>query len=51
MVSNPLWNVIDTMSIIYACNAAHLRRRGVIMSHMQRELMDTALVSTRHLRG
>lgn len=44
MVSNPLRNVSDTMSIMYACNAAHLGRRGVIMSHMQRELMASALV-------
>lgn len=44
MVSNRLWDVTGTMSIMYAYNAAHLGRRGVIMSHMQRALMDSALV-------
>lgn len=44
IVSNPLWDVTDMISIIYACDAAHLGRRGVVMSHMQRELMDSALV-------
>lgn len=44
MVSNPLCDVTDTMSVIYARSAAHLGRRGVIMSYMQRELMNSALV-------
>lgn len=43
MVRNPLWDVTDMLSIMYACYAAHLGRRGVIMFHMQRELMNSAL--------
>lgn len=42
MVSNPLWDITDMLSIIYARNAAHLGRRGVIIFHMQRELMNPA---------
>lgn len=44
MAGHPLCYVTDTLSIIYACNAAHLRSWGVIMSHMLRELIDSALV-------
>lgn len=32
MVSDPLWDTTGPMNIIYACNAAHLGRRSIIMS-------------------
>lgn len=40
MFINPLWDITGTMNIIYVCNAAHLGRRGIRLSLLQRQLIN-----------